>query len=131
MLTGALLCSDRPAFALFDSGAFCLFISSLFAALSMLGRSSPLHVNIGLPSGKDFLCDRKFLDVPIIIGEVALPADLLVLDLADLDVILGVDWLTLYLPFPRRYLYELQVISGLLLRNSRLLRLSRWWMPPL
>lgn len=53
-----------------------------------------MHVNIGLLSGQDLICDRIFAGVSIFVNEVEFPADLLVLDLPNINVLLGIDWLT-------------------------------------
>ena len=95
-MTGTLLVSGRPAFTLFDSGASCSFISARFAHLCALSARKPVHVNIVLPSGQNLLSDRMFEQVSIMVNELDLPCDLLVLDLLDIDLILGIDWLTKY-----------------------------------
>ena len=55
-----------------------------------------MHVSISLPSGQHLLSDSLIRDVSILVNDIDFPADFLVLDLTDFDVILGIDWLTTY-----------------------------------
>lgn len=55
-----------------------------------------MNVNIRLPSGQNLICDRMFADVLVLVNEVVFPADLLVLELPNIDVILGIDWFSTY-----------------------------------
>ncbi|XXG53375.1 hypothetical protein AAC387_Pa03g1473 [Persea americana] len=48
------------------------------------------------PVGKQVVCRTYYPNFPVLLGEVNLQADLIILDLHDFDVILGMDWLDKY-----------------------------------
>ncbi|KAK8923841.1 hypothetical protein KSP39_PZI019286 [Platanthera zijinensis] len=52
--------------------------------------------NIKLPSGDSVISNQGVLRCPIHLGNFLALADLIILDLADFDVILGMDWLSKY-----------------------------------
>ena len=51
---------------------------------------------ISTPVGKSFLATRVFKDDSIFIGDRELPINLILLNLKDFDIILGMDWLVAY-----------------------------------
>ena len=51
---------------------------------------------VTLPSGKILRSKKMVRECPIQTGEQILIADLVVLDLVDFDLILGMDWLSKY-----------------------------------
>ena len=51
---------------------------------------------ISTPIGMSFLATRVFKDDSIFIGDRELPINLILLNLKDFDIILGMDWLVAY-----------------------------------
>ncbi|KAL5773512.1 hypothetical protein ACOSQ2_013436 [Xanthoceras sorbifolium] len=82
VVTGTITVSDKNAYVLIDPGATHSFVSMGFAANASI-ESQPLDCSmvVSLPTG-DSLLAKKFLE------------DLIVLDIHDFDVILGIDWLS-------------------------------------
>ncbi|XP_021746474.1 GATA zinc finger domain-containing protein 4-like [Chenopodium quinoa] len=61
-----------------------------------LTESSHVDVSVSLPTGKLVHCNKIFKGLPLKIGEAIYPSNLIEFNLGDLDVILGMDWLSLY-----------------------------------
>ncbi|KAL5831658.1 hypothetical protein ACOSQ4_017012 [Xanthoceras sorbifolium] len=82
VVTGTITVFDKNAYVLIDPGATHSFVSMGFAANASI-ESQPLDCSmvVSLPTGNSLLVE-KFL------------ADLIVLDIHDFDVILGMDWLS-------------------------------------
>ncbi|XP_038975808.1 uncharacterized protein LOC120106826 [Phoenix dactylifera] len=80
VVTGTIPVSDIYAYVLFDPGATHSFISSNFVKTH------------------DILCEsmttKFYVETPV--GDRELPVDLIVLDMRDFDVILGMNWLATY-----------------------------------
>nr|CAD1818030.1 unnamed protein product [Ananas comosus var. bracteatus] len=94
VLTGILHFSAIYAYTLFDSGAMHSFISSkvvLNYGLTHLPLGCDLWVDT--PVGGVRVC-RVCKSCPIEVNGHVLPADLIVIDMKEFDVILGMDWLT-------------------------------------
>lgn len=51
---------------------------------------------VATPVGLSKLCDRIVKNFPFWIGDSALPANLVLMDMVDFDIILGMDWLSTY-----------------------------------
>ncbi|KAL5580718.1 hypothetical protein UlMin_013160 [Ulmus minor] len=97
VVTGQLHVVNKIDHVLFDSGATHSFISAMF--VDCLDR----HVEcIGqafrtvLPSGDIMLLSYWLRDVPVVISERDLRVDLVMLDMTDYDVFLGMDFLSKY-----------------------------------
>lgn len=93
MITGNFLVCSHPGTILFDSGATHSFISAKFMNEHKI-YSRPLeeliYVDTPLQSrSAELICDS----CPIEIGGWKFMADLIVIDMHDFDVILGMDWL--------------------------------------
>ena len=82
------------ALALFDSGSSHSFISSIFVTHACL-EVEPLGyvLSMSAPSGEIMLSKEKIKACQIGIFNRVLDVTLLVLDIRDFDVILGMDWL--------------------------------------
>ncbi|XP_061350285.1 uncharacterized protein LOC133295461, partial [Gastrolobium bilobum] len=96
VITGTFLLQSVPAYILFDTGASFSFISSSFVEKTRMVPSSTFSTNITLPSRAVVSCSNVYENIPISIAGSELPADLVQFDLADFDVILGMDWLSKY-----------------------------------
>ncbi|XP_074559868.1 uncharacterized protein LOC141815899 [Curcuma longa] len=97
VVTGQIFIYSQYATALFDTGATHSFISISFAKKIEI----PLQVLdekflTTLPSGEVMTSTHMLRAVPIRIAERELYCDLIVLDMQDFDVILGMDFLTKY-----------------------------------
>ncbi|KAA0045611.1 gag protease polyprotein [Cucumis melo var. makuwa] len=94
VVTGMLPMLGHYAVVLFDSGSSHSFISSAFVLHARL-EVEPLHhvLSVSTPYGECMLSKEKVKGCQIeIIGHV-IEVTLLVLDMLDFDVILGMDWL--------------------------------------
>ncbi|XP_047943248.1 uncharacterized protein LOC125190095 [Salvia hispanica] len=87
---------DTPIVVLFDTGASHSFISELCVhTLSLPTRKSEHRMMVSSPVGGMIEISRFCLNVEIVLGELKLVAhDLRVMAMRDVDVILGMDWLT-------------------------------------
>ncbi|KAL0550368.1 hypothetical protein IC582_014876 [Cucumis melo] len=95
VVTGTLPILGHYALVLFDSGSSHSFISSIFvkhAGLEVEPLGSALSVST--PSGEALLSKEKIRACWVEIANHTLDVILLVLDMQDFDVILGMDWLS-------------------------------------
>ena len=97
VVLGTLLVNSHPATILFDSGASHSFVSQSFAAVGEL-LFAPLLVPLLIRSpGSELRAELECRDVPVEIEGVGFLANLILLNFASLDVILGMDWLSHHL----------------------------------
>ncbi|KAL2230223.1 UNVERIFIED_CONTAM: Transposon Tf2-12 polyprotein [Sesamum indicum] len=94
VISGTILLYDIAAYVLIDPGSTHSYISSEFA-FKIPGENSPLGYNlmVYLPVGGGVIVNSVRKGSLVRIGDVNLPVDLIVLDLKEFDVILGMDWL--------------------------------------
>ncbi|KAL0540345.1 hypothetical protein IC582_024581 [Cucumis melo] len=94
VVTGTLPVLGHYALVLFDSGSSHSFISSAFVLHARL-EVEPLHhvLSVSTPSGECMLLKEKVKACQIEIAGHVIEVTLLVLDMLDFDVILGMDWL--------------------------------------
>ncbi|KAL4025562.1 hypothetical protein IC575_013964 [Cucumis melo] len=94
VVTGTLPVLGHYALVLFDSGSSHSFISSAFVLHARL-EVEPLHhvLSVSTPSGECILSKEKGKGCQIEITGHVIEVTLLVLDMLDFDVILGMDWL--------------------------------------
>ncbi|KAL0534336.1 hypothetical protein IC582_028626 [Cucumis melo] len=94
VVTGTLPVLGHYALVLFDSGLSHSFISSAFVLHARL-EVEPLHhvLSVSTPSGECMLSNEKVKACQIEIASHVIEVTLLVLDMLDFDVILGMDWL--------------------------------------
>ncbi|KAL2225523.1 UNVERIFIED_CONTAM: Transposon Ty3-G Gag-Pol polyprotein [Sesamum indicum] len=97
VISGTILLYDIAAYVLIDPGSTHSYISSEFAS-KIPGENSPLGCNlmVYLPVGGGVIVNSVRKGSLVRIGDVNLPVDLIVLDLKEFDVILGMDWLAQY-----------------------------------
>ena len=95
VVTGMILVFDRDAYILIDPGATHSFISMGFIS-NVNVESQPIDYSIvvSLPIGDSRLVESVYMDSRVIIGGQEFMADLILLDIHDFDVILGMDWLS-------------------------------------
>ncbi|KAL0549604.1 hypothetical protein IC582_014090 [Cucumis melo] len=94
VVTGTLPVLGHFALVLFDSGSSHSFISSAFVSHARL-EVEPLHhvLSVSTPSGECMLSKEKVKACQIEIAGHVIEVTLIVLDMLDFDVILGMDWL--------------------------------------
>ncbi|KAA0032794.1 ty3-gypsy retrotransposon protein [Cucumis melo var. makuwa] len=95
VVTGTLPVLGHYALVLLDSGSSHSFISSAFVLHARL-EVEPLHhvLSVSTPSGECMLSKEKVKGCQIEITGHVIEVTLLVLDMLDFDVILGMDWLS-------------------------------------
>ncbi|KAL0561145.1 hypothetical protein IC582_001565 [Cucumis melo] len=94
VVTGTLPVLGHYALVLFDSGSSNSFISSTFVLHARLEVEPLQHVLlVSTPSGECMLSKEKVKTCQIEIAGHVIEVTLLVLDMLDFDVILGMDWL--------------------------------------
>ncbi|XP_020266434.1 uncharacterized protein LOC109841921 [Asparagus officinalis] len=97
VVVGALVISSQFAHVLFDSSSSHSFISHSFA--SKLDRTLEFlesELSVSTPSGDCMITDHIFKGCEVIVGDQTLLASLVLLDIHDFDVILGMDWISTY-----------------------------------
>ncbi|KAL0539660.1 hypothetical protein IC582_023876 [Cucumis melo] len=94
VVTGTLPVLGHYALVLFDSGSSHSFISSAFVSHARL-EVEPLHhvLSVSTPFGECMLSKEKVKACQIEISGHVIEVTLIVLDMLDFDVILGMDWL--------------------------------------
>ena len=97
VVSGNVLIAGIPAYVIVDSGATHSFASNMY--VRKLGK--PLDkvgamYTVSLPSGKTMNSDQILRGCNILIDGRELFVDLVVLDMPDYEVILGMDWLSKY-----------------------------------
>ncbi|XP_070050509.1 uncharacterized protein [Nicotiana tomentosiformis] len=87
----------KDASVLFDPGSTYSYVSSYFASYLCVSRdslSSPVHVST--PVGDSIIFDCVYRSCLIVLSGCETRADLLLLGIADFNVILGMYWLSPY-----------------------------------
>ena len=95
VITGTIFLYDIAVCALIDPGSTHSFISSTTA--SHLHQSPGVlekDLVVSTPLGECVIVQTVYRDCAIQINTVEFPADLIVFPLLELDVILGMDWLS-------------------------------------
>ena len=97
VVEGTILVGNRPAIALFDLGSTHSFVAPVFSC-DMQNRimKLPYDFTVATSLGKRVVCELYIPRRAVEIGEVLMPADLIILAMNDFDAIFGMDWLTKY-----------------------------------
>ena len=94
VIMGNLPVNDVPAKVLFDTGASHCFISKPFASKHEL-TSQVMHNPLAVVStGKCLLANHEIPDISIMMGDFKFLASPMVLGDSDINIILGMDWLS-------------------------------------
>ncbi|KAL0293197.1 UNVERIFIED_CONTAM: Transposon Ty3-G Gag-Pol polyprotein [Sesamum angustifolium] len=95
VITGSFSICGSSAHVLIDPGSTCSFISHDFvsrvhASIESLGHD----LCVSIPAGRVMLVNTVVRYCPVVVEGVTLYADLVVINLREFDVILGMDWLS-------------------------------------
>ncbi|XP_070002181.1 uncharacterized protein [Nicotiana sylvestris] len=90
-----LIC-HRDASALFDPGSTYSYVSSYFALYLDISRDPLSSVYVSMLVGDSIIVEHVYRSCLVIIGGFEASIDLLLLNMVDFDVILGIDWLSAY-----------------------------------
>ncbi|XP_049378066.1 LOW QUALITY PROTEIN: uncharacterized protein LOC125842802 [Solanum stenotomum] len=97
VITGTLLLCHQPATVLFDPGSTFSYVSVYFAPrLGMRSESLAEPVHVSTPVGESLVVDQILRSCLVTIQGCDTRVDLILLDMVDFDVILGMDWLSPY-----------------------------------
>ncbi|XP_070025948.1 uncharacterized protein [Nicotiana sylvestris] len=97
IITCIVLVCHRDASVLFDLRSTYSYVSSYFAPYLSISHdflSSPVYVFT--PVGDSIIVDRLYWSCLVVLGGFETIVDLLLLNMVDFDVILGMDWLSPY-----------------------------------
>ena len=95
VVTGTISLFDTDAHVLVDSGATHSFISWEFIErVGIEMRPTECSMIVSLPTGNSLIANRVYRGSKVTIASHEFEADLIVLDIHDFDIILGMDWLT-------------------------------------
>ena len=96
-MTGKISVFDRDAHILIGLGATHSFISMGFISnVNVQFQPIDCSIVVSLPTGDSRIVENVYLDNRVIIRGHEFLADLILLDIHDFDVILGMDWLSKY-----------------------------------
>ena len=95
VMTGTIQVLESDAYVLIDPGATHSFISAKFIAQVNI-EIQPIDCSmvVSLPTGDSLIADRVYMGCRVIIEGHEFMANLVLLDIQDFDVILGMDWLS-------------------------------------
>jgi hypothetical protein len=96
VVLGMFLASLHPATILFNSGASQSFILSSFVAKHNLPITTMKHTMLVSSLGGEMWMKHICPAVSITIREVDFPSNLILLDSKGIDIILGMNWLSMY-----------------------------------
>ena len=97
VVTGILPLFSNFAKTLFDSGSAHTFISSRYARLcDKKPGLMDYDLSVDTPMGDSLVCNSILKSCVVQIEDREMLADLILMDMYDYDVILGMDWLAAY-----------------------------------
>ena len=95
VITGTVLLCHQPASALFDPGSTFSYVSVYYASrLSMMSEPLVAPLRVSTPVGESLVVDQVFRSCVVTIQRRDTRVDLILLDMVDFDLILGMDWLS-------------------------------------
>ncbi|XP_070047350.1 uncharacterized protein [Nicotiana tomentosiformis] len=97
VIIGMVLVYHKAASALLDPGSTYSYVSSYFAPyLDISHNSLSSHIYVSIPIGDFIIVDCVYRSCLVVIGGFETRVDLLLYNMVDFDVILGMDWLSPY-----------------------------------
>ena len=111
-VVGVILLFFGYAMLLFDSGASHSFVSSSFVkAHNMKTKVGSEEWHVRIPTGDTQISRAVCRRCPIMLGYMKMPADLVVMEMNDFDIILGMNWLSEHYAFidcwEKRVIFEI------------------------
>ncbi|XP_070023064.1 uncharacterized protein [Nicotiana sylvestris] len=97
VITGIISVCDKDVSVLFDPGSTYSYVSSLFSRFLVIPPAplgTPIHMST--PVGDYMVVDRIYRSCVVTLCGFETRADLLLLDMIDFEIILGMDWLSPY-----------------------------------
>ncbi|XP_070054710.1 uncharacterized protein [Nicotiana tomentosiformis] len=92
VITGIVLVFHRDTLVLFDPSSTYSYVSSYFALYLVVPRDSfSAHVYMSMFVGDCIIIDRVYSSCVVTIGSLETSVDILLLNMIDIDVILGMD----------------------------------------
>jgi hypothetical protein len=97
VVTGTLLISTGQATVIFDSGATHSFVSYSFSRdCNLMSEWLDVDLAVATPVGKTVVCTSVVRNCPIFVQGHVMPTNLVIFEMSGFDVILGMDWLSMY-----------------------------------
>ncbi|XP_070011172.1 uncharacterized protein [Nicotiana sylvestris] len=97
VITGIISIYGRDASVLFDPGSTYSYVLSLFAHfLAIASESLGTLIHVSTLVGDSVVMDRIYRSCVVTFCSFEIRADLLLLDMIDFEIILGMDWLSPY-----------------------------------
>ncbi|XP_070031770.1 uncharacterized protein [Nicotiana tomentosiformis] len=97
VITGTVSVCSKDASILFDLGSTYSSVSSYLASYLIVPHDSlSALVYVSIPVGDAIVVDRVYRSCVVTIWSLEIRVDLLLLEIVDFDVILGMDWLSPY-----------------------------------
>lgn len=97
VIIGSTSIRHQPTSALFITGSIFLYVFSYYALrLGFFLESLFVPLHVARPMGDSLLGDRVYRSYMLTILEYNTQVGLIVLEMVDFDVILGMDWFPLY-----------------------------------
>nr|KYP48551.1 hypothetical protein KK1_029784 [Cajanus cajan] len=95
LIRGKFIINNRVVDVLYDFGATHSFISlDCVRGLELLISSLPYEIIVSTPSNKPIITSNVCLNCSVMVHRRMFPIDLICLPLSNLDVVLGMDWLS-------------------------------------
>ena len=95
VITGNLLVCDCMASLLFDPGSIFSYVSSSFATgLNLHCELVDMPIRVSTPVGESVIVEKVYRSFLVTFVESNTHVDLVILEMADFDVILGMTWLS-------------------------------------
>uniref|UniRef100_A0A2N9GSP6 Reverse transcriptase domain-containing protein n=1 Tax=Fagus sylvatica TaxID=28930 RepID=A0A2N9GSP6_FAGSY len=97
VVSGTLVITNQHAQVLFDFGSTHSFISHSFARrLNMIPETLDFELSVDTPSGHVLCTNKVYKSCDVLVYGRELEANLVLLDMYEFDVILGMDWLSIF-----------------------------------
>ena len=112
MVTATISLFDTDAHVLVDSGATHSFISLEFIErVGIEMRPTECSMVVSLPTGDSLIVNKVYMGSKVTIASHEFEADLIVLDIHDFDIIMGMDWLAKHCATVDFYMKRFSLVS--------------------
>ncbi|XP_015163797.1 uncharacterized protein [Solanum tuberosum] len=97
VITGIVSVCHRPASVLFDPGSTFSYVFTYFASgLELTCDCMYVPIRVSTPVGEPLVVNRVYRSCLVVLSGYETWVDMILLDMLDFDVILGMDWLSPY-----------------------------------